>query len=113
MNTILTPEEKEVVNKAIELISDPEKWTSGAFAKDETGVLVHPTDASACKWCAWGALMKFDEFDEKLSDRIFTKFSEKYNSSLEEFNDEKGREAVIEKLSMLASFASSTGSTGG
>lgn len=30
-------------------------WCQGAFARDDEGNIVNPTDASACRWCITGA----------------------------------------------------------
>ncbi len=47
---------REKLTEARELISDPENWTKGAFARDEHGSEVDPWDTEATCWCAWGAL---------------------------------------------------------
>lgn len=50
MNTI------EVLKAARELISNPARWTQGAFAKDVIGKQVAFDDPSAVCWCARGAM---------------------------------------------------------
>lgn len=47
---------RQVLEAARDLLSDPERWTQGVFARDENGVQVRPKDASACKWCLLGAV---------------------------------------------------------
>lgn len=47
-----------VLKQARELISSPDKWCKGAFARDSAGLPVYPVDSDACYWCAEGAVGK-------------------------------------------------------
>jgi len=47
---------KQVLTEARELISDPERWTTGIYAVDADGNDVVSTDPKACKWCSIGAV---------------------------------------------------------
>lgn len=48
----------EVLKAAREIISAPEHWCQGATARDADGVKTYPADPDACRWCAYGALLK-------------------------------------------------------
>jgi len=39
-----------------ELLSSPESWTQGTFARDQDGKSVYPDDPSAMSWCLLGAI---------------------------------------------------------
>lgn len=45
--------------KALEIVSNKDNLTTGAFARDSEGNKVNPQDSRAVKWCSVGALMKF------------------------------------------------------
>jgi hypothetical protein len=47
---------RDALIAARELISSPQRWTTAWYARDSNGAPVDPLDASACKWCALGAL---------------------------------------------------------
>ena len=51
MNEVLS-----VLKGARELLSDPERWTRGAFARDRKGGPVTPFNPRACQWCVTGAI---------------------------------------------------------
>jgi hypothetical protein len=40
------------------LLTDPAKWTRGAFARDGAGCSVPPSSDHAVAWCAEGALLR-------------------------------------------------------
>lgn len=50
--------------KAYELLSSPEKWTQGAYAKTAANVVCNPLDAVAVCWCVSGAIFKCYTNDE-------------------------------------------------
>lgn len=102
----LTESAKEVVSAAIELISDPAKWTTGANARDENDLVVSPTREKACKWCALGALQNQSVLltgDLYVSNYISTVFHDKFARTISITNDNKGREVIINKLQDLIS----------
>lgn len=47
----------EILKAARERISDPERWTTGAYARAIDGTGARPATDEACKWCAYGALL--------------------------------------------------------
>lgn len=100
----LTEAAKKVVSAAIELISDPEKWTRGTCARDKDNYSIDAYAEEACKWCAFGAILKkCSDLNEdmviaySLTDIFFHKFGE----TIGPINDKEGREIVIEKLQEL------------
>lgn len=98
--SVLTPEEKEVVNKAVEIISDPTKWTALAFARNKDREAVDEFSSSAVCWCAWGALNKSSN-DNCITGEILDKFYGKYSRTLSGVNDREGWETVIKMLLSL------------
>lgn len=53
----------EVLVKAKELLSDPEKWYKGYFAVNKNGKNVSSISDKAYKWCMTGALSKVCPYD--------------------------------------------------
>ena len=47
----------DVLKAARELISVPERWTQGHFARDASGNLVNSSNPAAVCWCVYGATM--------------------------------------------------------
>ena len=47
----------QIIEQARALIADERHWCRGELARDGTGALVHPTDGSAERRCALGALI--------------------------------------------------------
>ena len=52
---------KQILIDAKELISNPKKWTTKYWAKNEAGESVSTSAPEACQWCSWGALMKVQD----------------------------------------------------
>jgi hypothetical protein len=48
----------EVLSAARELIADPEHWTQGTYAIENTGNEVYPDESNAYAFCSAGALAK-------------------------------------------------------
>lgn len=48
----------EIIAAARELISDPKRWTRGAYARNEQGAACGARNPAAVCWCASGALIK-------------------------------------------------------
>jgi hypothetical protein len=53
----------EVLEKARELISAPERWTYGMLARNQRGLSVDPLSDEAVSWCLSGALGKYSPPD--------------------------------------------------
>src|SRR5262249_29655340 len=47
-----------VLRDAYALLDSEQRWTSGAWARDERGDPCGPLSRRARRWCAWGALQK-------------------------------------------------------
>lgn len=47
----------EILRAARERISDPERWTTEAYARDRDGSGTEPQQADAVCWCAVGAFL--------------------------------------------------------
>ena len=47
---------RETLIAARRLINDPNNWIKGHLAQNASGTAVDPTDESACKFCAVGAI---------------------------------------------------------
>jgi len=58
--------------KISELLSGPEKWTQGAWARNQKGETVSAFDSSACCWCISGAIAKCYPADQftRICDQI-------------------------------------------
>jgi hypothetical protein len=68
----------------IELLSDPEKWTQKALARDKNGEPVSPLSSAAVSWCVLGALFKC-EVRDKAAVRKLT------GTRIMEWNDDPNR----------------------
>lgn len=47
---------QEIIQGAIDLLSDKERWTHGVEARDVDGESISPRDPNAICWCATGAI---------------------------------------------------------
>lgn len=91
----------EVLRAARERISDPERWTFHAFARDHESRKVAATSPAACSWCALGSLIcetggaitPIQEQCEELLNRVG---SELQHLSLVGVNDRRGHTATLE-----------------
>lgn len=82
---------KELLLKAADLIESPSRWTRGTLARDRTGMMVDPTHASACRWCALGAIDKLaPDADAAMA---AMRLAENSNRSLTTVNDRRGMTA--------------------
>jgi hypothetical protein len=91
-----------VIDKAIELISDPARWTTGVMARNKDNESVDYSDPEACRWCVLGALKKVGFTTDQIWPLI-DRCVKKYGIGLVVANDDHGREAVIEMLKGLSS----------
>ena len=48
----------EILIEARELISDPERWTQGVYARDAQGIFTDWDSPEAVSWCVTGAIAK-------------------------------------------------------
>jgi hypothetical protein len=83
---------------AIELISDPKRWTQHAVARDRFGFEVSPVDSYACKWCLIGAMRKCGATSEDWR-RLMERLGVLYWNQLIYVNDgATSHEELMEKL---------------
>ena len=99
----------EIIKKAVEIISVPEKWTQNTNARDTDGNRVFADSKSAVCWCALGAIEKVSNELEML--RISYKAEFEFGFAPSMVNDcyPNGRETVIEKLTHMANVLDSRG----
>lgn len=93
---------KKILNKAIDLISDPSHWVQESFAATDSGVEAPATSLEATKWCAYGAVKKvsFDEYGYGSDGPwcIAEDFFEKYGVAIIDYNDSHTHEEIITAL---------------
>jgi hypothetical protein len=93
----MTPQ--EAIQGAIEIISDPNKWTYQAAARTDMGARCEAMDKRATCWCAAGAIEKAAEGDKKLTNQAYELvWAANNRKSITLTNDLLSREAVIEML---------------
>jgi hypothetical protein len=61
---------EEVLTAARAKLAKPGSWTQGYYALDADGEMTWPTDPSACRFCARGAVMAVAEADNPESPRV-------------------------------------------
>lgn len=91
----------QVLREARALISDPERWSKGWFAKDSGRHHVSPCDPRAVRWCALGAVRHASQEKgwmgaKRLLDRAVP-------SHIVSVNDAKGNRAEVH-AQVLAAF---------
>jgi hypothetical protein len=90
----MTPQ--EAIQGAIEIISDPNKWTYQAAARTDMGAGCRAMDKRATCWCAAGAIEKAAEGDPYLTNQAFDLiWAATGRDSITLTNDLQGREAAI------------------
>jgi len=90
---------KVMLEKAKNLIRNPDNWTTEKYARDANGVSVNPKSPEACKFCVLGAIMNIqgvncDDLD--YVSRILYKATGYLNIS--SFNDSHTHKQVLELL---------------
>ncbi len=97
-------ETKKIIEQAIGLISDPNKWTKNALARDKNyNKLINSNSPEAVCWCAAGAIRKCCEINEinkyyDLINELESYCLDIHDNTLENINDFYGREKVIEVM---------------
>lgn len=88
-----------VLREARELISDPKRWTQGAFARNASGCKTGILHADATCWCTAGALLKVSEgFKDEVgqaNDFLDVAACQISSLGLVGVNDELGHSAVL------------------
>jgi len=94
------PLSSTIIERARTLIADEQNWCRGVLARDERGEAVDPTDKSAVRRCAYGALVAaaFELVHDiaKAHDlAVITAREACCCSSLISINDHRGHAAVL------------------
>jgi hypothetical protein len=94
----------QIIERALEIISDESKWTRGAMARNKLGHSCSAWDHEAVRFCAIGAIYRaaFDMLGETL-DSAVVEITEACivaangleHSSIPSVNDHEGRDAVV------------------
>jgi hypothetical protein len=93
----MTPQ--QVLQGAIDLISDPNKWCSLAGARDVEGEPVDVHDKNAVCWCAIGAINKVAGRNIGLvADTADLFYAANNGRHITDINDFDGRQAVIDAM---------------
>ena len=90
----------DFIKAARALITKPENWTTGVFARNDVLDEVDPTDETATCFCTLGALAKVaDDNDDHLNQsRIIQKmyaYTDTHGKSIASFNDAFGHAEVL------------------
>jgi len=79
------------------ILTDESKWTKGAFARNQNGVVCDLYGADACKYCLTGFVCLVSQHDIKLRRKIYSKlddaivkYTKETNTSIMLFNDGMG-----------------------
>ncbi len=92
---------KEIIQQAIDLISDPNKWTKNALARDKyNNKLINSNSPEAVCWCAVGAIRKCCGMNRyyNLINELESYCLDIHDNTLENINDFYGREKAIEAM---------------
>lgn len=81
--------------KAWELISDPQRWTQGSFAKNKNGDSIFAIDPDACQWCAYGALRATYGFNDVIIHGVNSLYRLKHKNEITIDNDRKDMTAAV------------------
>ena len=96
--------------RALEIIREPEHWTTKVYARDAGGIECPPIDPDACTWCALGAIHRAarelygandetwesaDSVTAFLAGLIDEDSPASHDETVANFNDDEGHAAVI------------------
>jgi len=102
----------QVLREARELISDPERWAQGAWAKNAPGHSVQTRAPEAVSWCAAGAIYRCAgnsdlsiDTRELLYDVIGSNISPDSGHVIAEFNDTHTHAEVLEMFDRAIALA--------
>ena len=91
------------IQKILNLIGDPDKWTKRALARDKDDEQIFdPWSEDACKWCILGAAYKAEVSQDTVIYLETLVRNMKYGS-LDKFNDLNKHESVIKFLNLALS----------
>ena len=92
---------KAVLERALAIIENPERWAQGTYARHANGNPIGPLEENACRWCALGAIQKATgrERDGENLDAFYAlnKVSEQIAGQMpHDFNDNHEHADVVE-----------------
>ena len=91
---------REILVAARELISQPERWTKGEYARDLNGRRVSPGGPNAVCWCSIGAMAKVAGLSsgemEASEASVTLALAAESNGVIPEWNDASGHQSVVE-----------------
>ena len=99
---MFTSTEQLIIRRARAMVASPSKWTRGAFARDENGMVVQPASPDATSFCAAGAIMRAayelagcaHDWDRSAYD-ILRRSTDQAGRPLHLVNDRRGRAATL------------------
>lgn len=84
-----------------ELLADPKRFTTGAFARDAQGAPVGPNDEKAVCWCLLGAIRKLEQ-DWRPGSPTYRRIGDAVGStSVGAWADANGHAAILALLDQL------------
>lgn len=94
---------KKVLQRAKEIISSPERWTQGCYARDKNNFRVASDSPRAVKFCAQGAICRAASELQILGagDELSIELITRYGTSLVTLNDNGGFDAVHKVFDQL------------
>ena len=86
------------LKRAIDLIADPTRWTTGVAARDADGNEVALDDSTAVCWCGWGAMCRM-KVSDVIKERVVTYCRNKFKWGVVTTNEgPEGRTKVLEAM---------------
>jgi hypothetical protein len=86
----------EILKAARAKIEDPERWTTGMYARNREGLPIPSNDRVACKWCAHGAMMAVTDDDDPDYYKAINALSNVCGGSPANFNDSHTHAEVLD-----------------
>lgn len=107
MNAVL-----DILKCSRALLSDRERFTTGAWARNKSRAKVPPDDPSACCWCADGAMRRACGADQELLEaarallyRGLHRIMGNHYGTIAGFNDRRGHAGVLQAFDYAIGFA--------
>lgn len=109
--TELSTQSVKLLEMTRDILSGPDKWTKGTFARDTTGEVADPSGPNAACFCIGGALLRardirieqvnklvpkdaysevWDQYDNAFNETVFFLSALAGSASVAAFNDDKG-----------------------
>ena len=98
----------DTLRAARETLSDPTRWTQGAYARSASGRRLWFESPSAVCWCAYGALGKHSGLhpeEGRAADFLRRAADELFDLYPTEVNDDRGHAAVLSMYDLAIALA--------